>query len=399
MMTVEEARSIITDHVRDFGKEQVPLGMAMGRVLRQEVVADRDFPPFHRVTMDGIAIRYEEYQEGERIFGIAGVAAAGAPLQSSHTKGECLEVMTGAMLPAGLDTVIPYEKVEINDGRATVVTDEVNHGMNIHRQGSDRQAHDAIVTSGRVISPAEIGVAATVGYSNITVSKLPRTLIISSGDELVEVEETPEAHQIRQSNVHQIQSVLATYGITADRAHLVDDYDTIVEKLRGYVLEYDLIALSGGVSKGKFDWLPKALDAVGVTKLFHRIKQRPGKPFWFGTVPGQVTVFAFPGNPVSSFMCLQQYLMPWLRACLQLPSEPTIWATLADDVHFKPDLTYFLQVAIGHNDTGGLSARPVLGNGSGDLASLVDADAFVELPRGRDTFKKGEVHKVRYYRR
>ncbi|MEM9326334.1 MAG: molybdopterin molybdotransferase MoeA [Bacteroidota bacterium] len=398
MIEVSEARGIIASHVRDFGTEKVALGAALGRVLREDLVADRDFPPFDRVTMDGIAIKFDNYLRGLRTFQVAGIAPAGAPQQQAVSGEVCLEVMTGAILPVGLDTVIPYEKIAIADGKATLDTDEVVAGMNIHRQGSDRQKQTTIVGAGRIISPAEIGVASTVGNAQLAVSCLPKTLIISSGDELVEVEETPAAHQIRQSNVYQIKSVLSTFGIKADRAHLTDDYDLIVKKLEGFVNDYDLIALSGGVSKGKFDWIPKALDAVGVTKHFHKIKQRPGKPFWFGSVADDTTIFAFPGNPVSSFMCLQQYLLPWLRSCLQLPGEPSKWATLGEDIDFKPDLTYFLQVSIGYSPQEGLVAMPINTNGSGDLASLVDADAFVELPRGKDTFKKGETYPIKFYR-
>ncbi|MEM8895218.1 MAG: molybdopterin-binding protein, partial [Bacteroidota bacterium] len=156
--------------------------------------------------------------------------------------------------------------------------------------------------------------------------------------------------------------------------------------------------LSGGVSKGKFDFLPQALDEIGVKKHFHRISQRPGKPFWFGSFGDKATVFAFPGNPVSSFMCMQRYFKTWLNHSLQINTLQTPYAVLGDDVHFKPDLTYFLEVKLVFSPTGEILAMPVKGNGSGDLANLVDADAFIELPKGRNDYHKGEKYPILTYR-
>ena len=397
MITVEEANQLIADHAKDFGVETIPLEEGMDRILREPIVADRDFPPYDRVTMDGIGITYADYQAGTRSFMVSGVAAAGAEQMSLHAPGECLEVMTGAIMPDGLDTVIPYEHVEIKDGVATLQVDQVNDQQNVHFKGLDRKQGEAVVVPGKKIASPEIGVGATVGKHEIQVSRLPKTLIISSGDELVEIYETPAAHQIRKSNVYRLKTVLKHYHIQVDTSHLLDDYDTIVRKLTSYLEEYDLIVVSGGVSKGKFDFLPKALEEVGVKKHFHRIAQRPGKPFWFGT-RGETTVFAFPGNPVSSFMCVQQYFKPWLDQSLRVEPQPQPMAVLGGDVTFKPDLTYFLEVKLDYTSEGQLLADPIKGNGSGDLANLVDADAFIVLPRGRELFKQGEVHPVIFYR-
>jgi molybdopterin molybdotransferase len=398
MITVEEANDIIQSHSRDFGTETVPLVQAMGRVLREEIKADRDFPPYDRVTMDGIAIQYSQYEGGQRGFPVAGVAAAGAEKQQLSDPSQCLEVMTGAIMPSGVDTVIPYEKTETTGGIAKITVEDIRAQQNVHSQGFDRKQGEVIFPAGRTLSAAEIGVCATVGKSQIKVSRLPKAIVISSGDELVDIDETPLAHQIRRSNVLNLQTVLEHYQAEVITAHLSDDFDMIVGQLRSYVEEYDLIILSGGVSKGKFDYLPKALEEVGVQKHFHKVKQRPGKPFWFGTYGDKAVVFAFPGNPVSSFMCMQQYFRPWLDKSLMLEPKALSKAKLASDVHFKPDLTYFLEVRLTTSDEGDLLAVPVKGNGSGDLANLVDADAFVILPRGRDSFHEGEAFPFITYR-
>lgn len=398
MITVEQAAAIIGQTIRDFGVEEVGLDAAVGRVLRENLYADRDFPPYHRVTMDGIALRYNAFQSGRRSFPIEGVGAAGAAQQELRSPESCLEVMTGAMLPAGTDTVIRYEDLEISGGEARVLLDQIIRGQNVHKQGEDRGQGSLVVPAGLRLSPAEIGVAATVGKAVLRVSRLPRTVIVSTGDELVEVAEKPLPHQIRRSNEHRLKASLASYNIAADSRHLRDDMQEVLRELRAMLSEYEVLILSGGVSEGKFDYLPRALDELGVEKRFHKIKQRPGKPFWFGKAPGGTLVFALPGNPVSSFMCTQRYFLPWLEQSLGLPAPVYPSAVLARDVTFKPDLTYFLQVKVHYDGQGRILALPVEGHGSGDLANLVDADAFLELPRGKELFREGEVFPLIFYR-
>lgn len=398
MISVAEALEIVTTKARDFGTTTIQLSEGIGRVLREDISADRDMPPYDRVTMDGIAVQYKDYEQGIKTFKIAGVAAAGAEQMTLTVTGECLEVMTGAIMPKGLDTVIPYEEINIEDQRATINEKPLTKQQNIHFKGFDRNAGDIVIQRGQVLSSTEIGVCATVGKSEIKVSRLPRTVIISTGDELVEIDEQPLAHQIRKSNIYRLKTALSHYGATVDMAHLNDDYDTIIGKLRIILNDYELVILSGGVSKGKFDFLPQALEELGVEKHFHRISQRPGKPFWFGSYQDKSTVFAFPGNPVSSFMCMQRYFKTWLNHSLQIEHLNTPYASLGADVHFKPNLTYFLEVKLDFSPTGEIIAMPVKGNGSGDLANLVDADAFIELPFGRDDFHKGEKYPILTYR-
>ncbi|MBT29239.1 MAG: molybdopterin molybdenumtransferase MoeA [Thalassobius sp.] len=399
MITVEEAEKIVMSHVMDYGEETINIEETMNKVLREDISADRDFPPFNRVTMDGIAINFEAFKNGKRTFKIEGVAAAGSPQMKLVDSENCLEVMTGAILPENVDTVIRYEDIEDADGIATIIEEQIKQGQNIHGKGEDRLKGDVILKSGTVLSAAEIGVIATVGKAEISVSKTPRTIIISSGDELVEIDEKPKAHQIRKSNVYSLLAYLKTFGVEADQVHLTDDLEDIKNQVAHFLENYDVIILSGGVSKGKFDFIPQAMDELGVEKLFHKIKQRPGKPFWFGKHPDGPLVFALPGNPVSSFMCFQCYILPWLKASLGIESTKVLKAKLAQEISFKPELSYFMQVKVEFNEEGTLMAIPVEGHGSGDLANLADADAFLELPMGKDIYEKGEVHKLHLFRK
>ncbi|MGK0366443.1 MAG: molybdopterin molybdotransferase [Saprospiraceae bacterium] len=398
MISVKEATERIQSTARDYGTESIPLSASVGRVLRENLYADRPFPPFNRVTMDGIAIQHAAFANGQRDFHVEGVAPAGASQMKLQNGKNCLEVMTGAILPENTDTVIRYEDTELFEGKMTLQIDELKFEKNVHKLGSDRQKEDLLIEAGRVISSAEIGVAATVGKTHLQVSKYPKTIIISTGDELVEVNENPLPYQIRKSNVHLLQSMFTRIGMPAKITHLKDDYNTVMTGLSSVLNEYDLIVLSGGVSAGKFDYLPKALNELKVTEHFHKVRQRPGKPLWFGESPKGTVIFALPGNPVSSFSCAQKYIFPWLQKSLSLPLSAPVYAALSQDYTFKPDLTYFLQVKISYTEHGQIVATPFTGNGSGDLANLTNADGFLELPKGKEVFKEGEVFSFVSYR-
>ena len=397
MVSVEEAKRVILSHRVEMDTEEIELSKAIGRVLRQPIFADRDFPPFDRISMDGVAINYQDFAEGCKQFKIAGTVAAGDPQQYLTKKNACFEVMTGAIMPEGLDTVIQYEQLSVKDGIANLEVDNVKQGQNVHLKGLDRQQGDELIAAGRKITPAELGILATVGKSKVSVSKQPSIIVISNGDELVDIDGMPQAHQIRKSNVHQLSALIQNEGLLSDSAHFRDDYTLILERLATFLDKYDVLVVSGGVSKGKFDYLPKALEELGVTKHFHRVEQRPGKPFWFGT-KRKTAVFALPGNPISSFICTQHYLLPWLRQNLGLAPVNDIFAVLTEEVTFKPNLTYFLQVKTTYTTFGTIEATPQRGKGSGDLANLLETDAFLALPAGKETYKKGEAYPLLHYR-
>jgi molybdopterin molybdotransferase len=400
MISVSEATDIILSNTMDFGSAELALADAIGRVLDQDITADRDFPPFTRVTMDGIAIQYQAYEAGKRSFPIMGMQAAGQTQQPLTDPNGCLEVMTGAILPLNTDTIIRYEDVDIRDQQAFIIEGaKVKAGQNAHTKGSDRRQGEVLIKKGRIITAAEIGVAATVGLARPMVKGLPKVALISTGDELVGIEEQPAPHQIRSSNIPSLNGLFHRWGIPAESFHLPDDLAATQTLLARLLDTFDVLVLSGGVSKGKFDYIPLAMENLGVKKCFHRIKQRPGKPFWFGVAKDNTVVFALPGNPVSSFMCTTRYVQPWLRKSWGLEPFQSAYATLTDDFTFAPDLTYFLQVKTSYEPASGrLMASPIVGRGSGDLANLVNADAFLELPRTASHFTAGSTYPIHFYR-
>lgn len=398
MITVEEATRLICQDRIELATEKVALPNAIGRLLAEPLLADRDFPPFHRVTMDGIAIHFSAFEAGNRSFAIEAMQTAGMPVLSLQNAHHAVEVMTGAVLPIGTDTVIRYEDLEIQDNLAKLAIPTITKGQNIHPQGSDKKAGELLVPQGRMLSAAEIGIAATIGKPNLLVKKLPEIAMISTGDEIVPVDKTPLPHQIRSSNASAIAALLSKWHINVETFHLPDQSEKMAAALAGYLQKFDAILLTGGVSEGKLDHVPGVLAALGVEKIFHKVQQKPGKPLWFGKSKEGTTVFALPGNPVSALMCAVRYVEPWLRANLSLPPIQKEGAILKEEVLFKPDLTYFVQVQLEKEENGCLWAKPIEGKGSGDLANLVAADGFLELPAAQTTHSSGVVYPLWKYR-
>jgi molybdopterin molybdotransferase len=393
MITVQEADEILQKESFHPEIEFIDIKTSIGRVLAEDLKADRDFPPFNRVTMDGIAIRFNSIKNGITSFKIKGVQAAGEEASVSLNDHECIEIMTGAALPAFADTIIPYEELTINASTATLIGNSIQQGQNIHYRGKDKKKDEVIVRKGEIIDAITVSIAASIGAERLPVKKLPEVVIISTGNELTDINSKPNSYQIRQSNNYLLKAALEEYKINADFFHVRDDKQLIRKQLKESIDKYSIIMISGAVSKGKFDFMPELLQEAGFKTLFHGVLQRPGKPFWFGKNNKGNFVFAFPGNPVSTFLCFHRYFIPWLKHSLGI-RESIIYAQLNNTISFSLPLQYFLQVGLYTDNSGILYANPVEGNGSGDFLNLNDANGFMELPLEQNTFSKGSVYRV-----
>jgi molybdopterin molybdotransferase len=389
MVSVKEATGIVLDNLFNLTEESIRLEESVGRVLAEDIHADRDFPPFNRVSMDGISIQFDQWMEGKRRFPIEGIQAAGSAQKVLTNPENCMEVMTGAMLPQNSDCVIRYEDVQIENGVAKVLVDSLEQLQNVHRQGVDAKVGENLLKRGMLLSPAEIALLASVGKAMVRVYAFPKTAIISTGDELVEIEKTPALHEIRRSNVYAIHAAMKQMNWNGTIFHLPDNKQILQNELAVISKEYDVIILSGGVSKGKFDFVPEVLESIGIKKLFHSVSQRPGKPFWFGVSKSNF-VFALPGNPVSTYMCFYRFIKPWILKSLGVVDQP-LTAILASNYTFLPKLSFFLQVLV-RCENGSLVAYPHAGGGSGDFANLKNVSGFLELPLEKDTFLAGESY-------
>jgi len=311
------------------------------------------------------------------------------PQKALSDPANCMEIMTGAVVPNNADTVIMYEKTIIENGVAKILK-RPNKGQDIHKQGSDVPKGTLLLKKGTHIRGAEVGVLASVGKSEVLVKKLPRVCVISTGNELVEIHEKPLPHQIRKSNALSLYVLLQKEGITAELFHLRDDKESIKENLYHVLKSCDVLLLSGGVSKGKFDFIPEVMEELKVKKVFHRVAQKPGKPFWFGIQEKMKTVvFSFPGNPVSTFANYHIYFLPWLHGCLGLESEKKE-VLLEESIQINPPLTRFIQVKT-EQKKGRTYAKIARENGSGDLTSLPNSDGFICLTPRAEAYEKGEA--------
>ena len=359
--------------------EACRIEQAAGRVLRQEIRADRAFPSFDRVMMDGYALRGADLL-ASRSFRITGSAPAGrAAVDLSEKLGSCVEVMTGAPLPLGADCIVPVEEAsKLGPNEITVaVSYEAVPGRFIHKAGSDAAEGEILLKSGMLLGSREIGVAASCGAGWLDVSLLPEITVIATGDELVALGETPAAHQIRQSNAYAITCALQRTGFPPGHVcTLGDDEPATMEILRERLNASDWLVLTGAVSKGARDFVPAMLDSLGCSRLFHGVAQRPGKPAgcWIGPA-GQV-IMALPGNPVSALTGLHAFVLPALAVASGLPVPKPRMVIPQGRIEGLAGMTQHLPVILGGD--GRVCSAPT-GN-SGDFIGLLRSDGFITLP-------------------
>jgi molybdopterin molybdotransferase len=393
MLNPAEAEQLIGQHLPHLPIESLPLAQCAGAVLRENIYAERDQPPFDRVAMDGIALDSTAVRDGARELTLQAMQAAGDPPLTLAGPRSCIEVMTGAVLPGGCDAVVPVEQISVAGGKARLTEAvPVEPWQHVHRRGSDTRQGTLLLTNGTRLMAPEVAVAASAGLARVRVASQPTLAVLSTGNELIEPGEPILAHQIRRSNVYGVATALRVHGFqrVADD-HVRDEADMLKSRLKFHFETHDVLILSGGVSAGRFDLVPRTLAALGAREIFHHVAQRPGKPFWFGIAPTGAAVFALPGNPVSTLVCLARYVIPALFAAMgQSPAQPEKIA-LGEAVTVTVKLVSFLPVRVEIDEWGRTWASPRPTNGSGDFTSLSGTDGFVELPPGVNTYPKGFV--------
>jgi molybdopterin molybdotransferase len=381
VLTPAEAAAAVLSSATTLPTEEVALADAAGRVLRQDVLAERDNPPFDRVCMDGAAVRTPSGGAAPRRFVVQGTQAAGAvPLRLSDPAG-AIEAMTGAVLPRGTDCVVPLEEYDLANGALTLHDGALlQPWRNVQRRGSDCAAGAKMLAAGTRLGPAELAVVASAGLASVAVSRLPRIAVLSTGDELVEPGEPVADHQVRRSNAHAIAAALRLQGFTLTQdEHVRDDEAALRSRLASRFESSDVLVLSGGVSKGRFDLVPAVLKDLGLKQVFHSVEQRPGRPLLFGTGPRGQLVFGLPGNPVSTLVCLHRYVLPALRVASGMAAGRPERIALAGPVQARK-FTFFMPVELVEGTAGITQGMPRAPQGSGDFLALAGTQGFVELP-------------------
>lgn len=373
------------------GVERVALAGAAGRVLAEAVIADRDQPPLARSTRDGYACRATDLAAGPlRVMGQvrAGEAWTGGALGP----GETIEIMTGAPVPEGADSVVMLEHVVPAAGHISMMGPrELVAGENIVPAGAEARAGDEVIPVGRRMGVAEMAAAASCGARELAVFRRPRAAILATGDELVEIGERPLAHQIRNSNSSSLAAQVAAAGGEPVVLPIVrDERAATVEAIRA-ASGCDLLLLTGGVSMGKFDFVEEALLAEGAQFFFTGARIQPGKPVVFGKL-GQQYFFGLPGNPISTMVTFALFAAPLMRALGgERDAGPKFrLARLEEEVSVKPGLTRFLPARI-ESDVHGARVRRIPWQGSGDLAAAAQANGFLVVPETAERLAAAKI--------
>jgi molybdopterin molybdotransferase len=386
------AEVAIANRIRRLTDESRPLERCVGQTLRQDVHAERENPPFDRVCMDGIAI-CSGSGHGARQYTVEGTQAAGVPAMALSNSTAAIEVMTGAVMPTGADCVVPLEEYDLADHIASLKGNALREPYrNVQRRGSDSQPGVPMLQSGTRLNAPEIAIVASAGLASVRVSRQPSIIVASTGDELVDPGKPIAPHQIRRSNAYAVVAALQGQGFEDVRNdHILDDEEMLRKRLARHLAESDVLVLSGGVSKGKFDFVPRVLKELGVEEVFHHIAQRPGMPMWFGMTPAGCAVFGLPGNPVSTLICLVRYVVPAMTTAMGAPLGWPVPVPLASPVERGRPMTSFIPVLTRYDAEGRRSAQPRIPNGSGDFLALAGTDGFVELPPQPDPYPEGFV--------
>jgi molybdopterin molybdotransferase len=396
MLTYEQARSKVIEQV---GKRTGPrlttlvsVWDALGLALAQEVKTDREYPPFDRSTRDGYAVRSKEALPGVQLKCV-GEIKAGDTVRDALSAGTCLQIMTGAAVPAGADAVVMIEHVN-REGDVVRFERAAHAGQNIVPKGSEAAADQTILTPGMRLGYAELALASQVGAVQLQCSQRPRVAILSTGDEVVLIDETPGPFQIRNSNsVSLAAQVRMAGGEPVVVGNATDRIDDLGEKIeRG--LKEDALVLSGGVSMGKYDLVESVLKAMGAEFFFDAVAIRPGKPAVFGICRGK-PVFGLPGNPVSTMVTFELFVAPAidLLSGAEARALPLVQARLAEAMKEKPGLTHFLPALLQLRGATP-EVKPLKWQGSGDIAALAKANCFLVVPADRETLEIGETVSV-----
>ncbi|MDB5258234.1 MAG: molybdopterin molybdenumtransferase MoeA [Chitinophagaceae bacterium] len=387
MISVQEALSIILDQSRSFGTTTVSINEATGRVLAEDIHADRNYPPFHRAAMDGFALRSIDFLEkGIRTYEIIEELFAGGTSTLKPHEGQSLRIMTGSATPIEYDAIIRIEDCTVNGTQVTFHIDTLKKGQNIARQGEDAKAGELIMAKDTRLFAPEVAALAVTGRATVLVHQQPKVAVISTGDEVISVGKEVKPHQIRDSNSYALASFLHNYGLSITYRTLVPDNKDLLSKAVQDVLEYDIVIFSGGVSMGEADFVPGILVDCGVQNLFHKVKLKPGKPLWFGKLPSGGVVFGLPGNPMSCQVCYKIFIEPFLRQCLGLGKALTLQLPLVVNKKKNVKLDQYFPCVL---EGGGI--KPVVINGSGDITSTLHSHGLAVHPLEVDDLVKGDT--------
>ncbi|MHB1922053.1 MAG: molybdopterin molybdotransferase MoeA [Chitinophagaceae bacterium] len=389
MIHIKEASVMINSHARSWGTEVCGLEEAFNRVLAENILADRDYPPFNRAAMDGYALQSSDINRDHLSeLEVIGNLHAGQEFTEEILSGQCIKIMTGAPAPLSVDAVIRLEDTEERKGRVSIKKPDLKTFENIAKKGEDILNGQCLVSSNQWINSAIMGVLAVTGKSQVRVMKCPCVSIISTGSELVHYSAPVLPYQIRDSNGPTLKAFFSDYLIKDIHSQMITDDRNALKQAISTELNRDIVVLTGGVSKGEADYIPQVLQELGIQQLFHRVRIKPGNPIWLGCAPSGALVFALPGNPYSVQVAFKIFIEPFLRKSFGLGCKYPLYFPLMTIKNKKtPFDEFFPCQLVAEGDFSRLLPRRF--NGSGDIAATLYSEGIGWHPADQATLSSG----------
>ena len=386
MISVSEAKKIIDENISPLQPVTLPLQESVGLTLAEDIYATIDIPGFPQSSMDGYAFSFEGWKQHKKLK-ITGEVAAGSNETFTLAPGNAVRIFTGAAVPPGADTVIMQEKIQVENGNLKIEDENIKEGNSVRAKGSEIKAGALALEKGNIMSPAAIGFLAGIGITKVKANPNPSISIIITGNELQQPGNPLQHGQVYESNSFALKAVLQQLHIeNIQILHATDKPEIVTETLKKALQQSDVVLLTGGISVGDYDFVLQAATECGVTKLFHKIKQRPGKPLYFGKKENKL-VFGLPGNPSSVLTCFYQYVIPALEKLskrkigLQIIRVP-----LAKTFQKNTGLTHFLK-----GFYNGKTAAPLDAQESYRLSSFATANCLIQINEDVTSVKEGEL--------
>ena len=386
MISVSEAKKIISENVSNLPPVDFRLQQAAGLVLAEDVYASIDIPAFPQSSMDGYAFSFDDWQKNKKLK-IVGQVAAGNNEVFTLAQGNAVRIFTGAAVPLGADTVVMQEKIKIENDFLFIDDENLQAGNNVRPKGSEIKARTLALQKKTVLTPAAIGFLAGIGIADVKVYPNPSVSIIITGNELQQPGETLQHGQVYESNSFALKAALQQLHINnAEVYYAIDKPEAVIDTLKKALHQSDVVLLTGGISVGDYDFVLQATNECDVEKLFHKVKQRPGKPLYFGK-KGDKLVFGLPGNPSSVLTCFYQYVVPALekmsnrKNLLKIVQSP-----LSQSFQKAAGLTHFLK---GFYDD--KTATPLEAQQSYRLSSFARANCLIQLNEDATVYRQGDI--------
>ncbi|HCI12659.1 MAG: molybdenum cofactor biosynthesis protein [Gallionellales bacterium GWA2_60_142] len=400
-LSVSAAQRCVLESVAAMGIETIRLEQSLGRVLAEDVRANRDLPPYDVSAMDGFAVRSADLAGGSVELEVVEDIKAGDMPTKTVQAGQCARIMTGAPVPQGADAVVRVEDSEtLSDGRVRFARPAPS-GMDIRLRGEGMRNGDVVLAAGTEITPGVVGVLATVKCAQLTVYRRPRVAILSTGNELEGIDEPVDPNKIPDANSYALLAQVQALGITPVLLGIARDDPVELERYLRQGLEYDVLLVSGGTSVGVHDYVRPTVEALGVQMKFWRVAMKPGHPLAFGVLERpdgtKARVFGLPGNPVSSMVCFEEFVLLALRSIMGHARlhRRTVSARLAHPVKMRPGRTEFVRVVLSR-DGEGYIATSTGNQSSGALLSMAKADGLLIAPSDSNGLAAGEIVSVQF---